>query len=329
MFSQSVALPGVVVTADHAQAVSVQPHALLNTPENPYTAVRHFVVDSAPVNFIPETRFSVEATHVIGNSDIDQPIRYLDVPALEPIEIDERLTLGRSLFGDKFADLLAVIRTMKILSAIVFNVTNVSAIIGLTLFFFETFQVNAGAVVHLRWSFICLFPIAMFHLVCGALRMITTLFRKCLRSFDVLYLTAQAILYGAGWCFIFRTDIALVLYGVFSTTTTLNAVFSDAMSEKSRQRTGGATMILLCIVVSFSIIVWKLSPNSEFHSSFVLPGSQWLTDLGYHPIVVNPIDMCIERLVTIFIFFSKFLYKQHYYPNAALNLQIPYVRRVI
>ena len=276
---------------------------------------------------VAKRRFSIMAAEVLSNVDDDQPIRYLDVPVEEPIEIDERLTLGRSLFGDKLAEYLATVRKMKVFSAIVFASSLVIGVLGYVVFYFETFLVNSDTTIYLRWLFACIFPLAMFQIISTSLRLITKLLSRCLLSFDAMYLVGQIVLFAFSWCYIYRMDVELILFWVLCLLANLNTIFSDAMSEKSRQRTGGNFMLYVSVLNTFCVVVWKLSPDSAFHGSVELPGGKWLTNMGYHPIVINPIDFCIERMVTIIIFYGRFLYKQYKYPNAALNLQVPYVRR--
>ena len=137
-----------------------------------------------------------------------------------------------------------------------------------------------------------------------------------------MFLSIQAVLLFAGWCYIYRTDAALLLLMFLYTISTFNAIFSDAMSEKSRRRMGSSVMILGIIFNMFSVIIWKLAPASTIKDTLELPGSAWLRAHGYHAITMNPVDFCVERSITLIIFFTRFFYTQYYYPNAALNIQV-------
>ena len=184
-------------------------------------------------------RFSIIATQSLENVDEDQPIRYLDVVMEDPIEIDERLTLGRSLFGDKAADILATIRGMKMLSGATFISGIFVGMCGYAIFYFETFLIKTDVTVYLRWIFAFLFPLALFQSITSSLRLVTKMVLRSFVSFDAMYLSSQIFVYALGWWYIYRKDTELILLFVISLMGTLNTIFSDAMSEKSRLRTGG------------------------------------------------------------------------------------------
>ena len=307
---------------DCSPLIQLPTPGLLNLAVSPIDNIPSAVLGTTHI-----ARFSVIATQSIVNVDDDQPIRYLDVVMEEPIEIDERLTLGRSLFGDKTAEILAKIRGMKMISGAMFICGNVATLIGYVILYLEMFSVKTQSTNYLRWIFACLFPMALFQGLSSIFRLITKMVLRILVSFDAMYLSSQAFLFTLVWCYIYHNDVVLILLVMLISTGTISNIFSDAMSEKSRQRVGGIFMIFLIVLIIFCIIVWKLSPESPFHDSVELPGGKWLINLGYHPIIINPIDFCTERVVTIIIFFSRFLYKHYKYPNAALNLNLPYVRR--
>ena len=332
-----VEIPGHVASLEKpVEFESLIPENTSHHPFPPSSTVRLSNITTYPVDIAPSAvsgathsvaRFSIIATQSLENVDEDQPIRYLDVVVEDPIEIDERLTLGRSLFGDQTADVIATIRGMKIFSAATYTSVNVVIMLGYVIVYLEMFLVTTDVSVYLRWIFACLFPLALFQLISSALRLVTKLVLRSLLSFDAIYLSSQVFLLELGLLYIYYKDVELVFLWAICFLVTLNTIFSDAMSEKSRQRTGGMLMLYSIVVNSFLIIVMKFSPDSAFHDSLELPGGKWLTNMGCHPIVINPIDFCIERLVTIIVFFLRFLYKQYKFPNAALNLNIPYVRR--
>ena len=267
--------------------------------------------------------------NVTPNYDADQPLRYLEVPIMEPIEIDERFTVALSMFGVAVADYLARLRSAPFVSPFLMFTSNLVAAVGFSVFYLISFQSQSNVLALLRTILWIGLPLGFFHVVFGSTRLITSLLWKCIHSFDVMYLTVQLWLFGFGWWYMYRDDALLVLFMGFMMWTTQNLIFSDAMSEKSRQRAGGKFMIFLIAALLFFIVVWKLSPESAFHGVVELPGGEWMSHIGYHPVVVIPMDVCIERAVTLIIFFGRFYYKQYVYPNAALNLQIPYVRRSI
>ena len=275
---------------------------------------------------IRSSRFSILAVQSVSNTQEDQPLRYLRVPLQEPLVIDKRLTLGRSLIGDGLADALSTMRSYKTFSTMLYAVNVLTVFVGLVVFAMVTMQTDTTAMKYLNIIFLIGAPFSLLHILSSLLRLITEVVQKCLHSFDVIYLLTMQLFFAIFMCYIYRKYPVVLIFGILATAASANITLTDAMSEKSRIRAGSSLMIFFILMNIFMMIVWKLSPESPLHESIELPGTFWLTGVGYHPIEINMMDFCAERVITQMIFFLRFFYQQWKYPSAAINIYTPYVR---
>ena len=216
----------------------------------------------------------------VGEVPRSTRMRYLDVPIMEPIEIDERLTIGRSLFGDWFADKLDQIRAVKFFSTLTFMSLIVAVILGYALLCIESLHVSVSAINSLRLVFRILFPLALFHNLSGFLRLVTGVVLTSIFSFDVLYLSAQTILFGWGWCYMYWDNSTLVMLSLLCMLSTINAIFSDSMNEMSRKHIRSVVLLGAAVII-FSVVVWKLSTDIALRHVVELPFGSWLRSMGY------------------------------------------------
>ena len=122
------------------------PGLIVNTSVRPYRLIDVDIPLAPRMNAGGLRRFSTLARGIIPKADEDQPIRILELPVQDIIEIDERQTLGRSLCGEQFGEVLADLRGMQWFSQLSFFSMVFATVLGYSIFFAETFQIDSDQI---------------------------------------------------------------------------------------------------------------------------------------------------------------------------------------
>ena len=122
-----------------------------------------------------------------------------------------------------------------------------------------------------------------------------------------------------------------IFFFIFSRTPPppppLPAVFIDAMSRRSRERTGIKAVVILLLSNAVTVFACVFSSLSQRVSPITLPGSTHVQSLiASRPMIVNPVQFLVERSATLSVLYCRFIWRTVMHPADVITFNVPYVR---
>ena len=189
-------LPGTVT------AIEIGSHNRSSSAIRSRSVVPLHLVTRAEVNVI----VAVEASEFV-----EQPIR--DIICVEAnYIIDERLILARSFFGERFADGMIWMRSMRWLATILFVCLVLFLLLCFLVFFFTAFSIFTESVVRAEIFCWILLPLAFWQLLQGSLRLVTSVVLLGMRTWDVFYFSVQNMGFLCSICYIYQDQRLLLCF---------------------------------------------------------------------------------------------------------------------